>query len=227
MKSRVKLLFNLWVALVFFLNSSEMEAHFSWRESKWVKERVWQLIMKEAIQIIQMLALPLLSSPPPRQWRVFSVPREWCQHGPLKTAAVRCEMNAPAEHNGPNLNTTRIYARSEPQQKKEGYSAPIQPCCYFISRKFASTIYAFCSFQVFMEFGTRGRTNGAASILDCIFVFTWLATERRAVCLCLTADLHGLGQPLPCQVRTQASDQGPANRRHRRSAAGWDNTGRR
>uniref|UniRef100_A0A4W6EGQ2 Neuron navigator 3 n=1 Tax=Lates calcarifer TaxID=8187 RepID=A0A4W6EGQ2_LATCA len=31
-------------------------------------------------------------------------------------------MNAPAEHNGPNLNTTRIYARSEPQQKKEGYS---------------------------------------------------------------------------------------------------------
>uniref|UniRef100_A0A8C3B1L4 Neuron navigator 2 n=1 Tax=Cyclopterus lumpus TaxID=8103 RepID=A0A8C3B1L4_CYCLU len=31
-------------------------------------------------------------------------------------------MNAPAEHNGPDLNTTRIYARSEPQQKKEGYS---------------------------------------------------------------------------------------------------------
>uniref|UniRef100_A0A668AYE9 Neuron navigator 3 n=1 Tax=Myripristis murdjan TaxID=586833 RepID=A0A668AYE9_9TELE len=41
-------------------------------------------------------------------------------------------MNAPAEHNGPNLNTTRIYARSAPQQKKEGYSCPIQPCCYFI-----------------------------------------------------------------------------------------------
>lgn len=57
-------------------------------------------------------------------------------------------MNALAEHNGPDLNTTRIDARSEPQQKKEGYSAPIQPCCYFISRKFASTIYTFCRFQV-------------------------------------------------------------------------------
>lgn len=102
--------------------------------------------MKAAIQIIQMLALP----PPlltPRQWRVFSVPREWCQHGPLKTAAVRSEMNAPAEHNGPNLNTTRIYARSEPQQKKEGYSALIQPCCYFI--RVVNLFQPFIPFVVF------------------------------------------------------------------------------
>lgn len=119
------------------------------------ERRVWWLIMKEAFQIIQMLALPPPLQPT-RQWRVFSVPWEWCQHGPLKTAAVRSEMNALAEHNGPNLNTTRIYARAEPQQKKEGYSAPIQPCCYFISRKFASTIYSVCAFWVFMEFGTRG-----------------------------------------------------------------------
>lgn len=78
----------------------------------------------------------------------------------------------------------------------------------------------FVVFQVFMEFETRGRPDGAASVLDGIFIFTWLVTERCGVCLCLTADLHGLGQPLPCQVRTQASDQGPANRRHGRSAAG-------
>lgn len=181
--------------------------------------------MKEAIQIIQMLALPP-SFPPPRQWRVFSVPREWCQHGPLKTAAVRFEMNALAEHNGPNLNTTRIYARSEPQQKKEGYSAPIQPCCYFISRKFASSVYTFCSFQVFMEFETRGPPDGVACILEWI-LFLSAHNWTPLLCLCLTADLHRLGQPLPFQVRAQASDQGPANRRHRRSAAGWDHTGRR
>ena len=120
-----------------------MESHCS---GEAVKERVWQLIMKEAIQIIQMLALPR-SSPPPRPWRVFSVPREWCQHGPLKTAAVRCEMNAPAQHNGPNLNTTRICARSEPQQKKEGYSAPIQPCCYFI--RVVNLLQPFIPFVVF------------------------------------------------------------------------------
>ncbi|KAJ4947615.1 hypothetical protein JOQ06_009649, partial [Pogonophryne albipinna] len=51
---------------------------------------------------------------------------------PIENSRRGCEMNALAEHNGPNLNTTRIYARSEPQQKKEGYSALIQPCCYFI-----------------------------------------------------------------------------------------------
>lgn len=140
-------------------------------------------------------------------------------------------MNALAEHNGPNLNTTRIYARSEPQQKKEGYSAPIQPCCYFISRKFASTIYTFCSFLVFMEFETRGWPDGGGGELPLFWTgldfFVGSRLKRRRLCLCLTADLHGLGQPLPCQVRTQASDQGPTNRRHGRSAAGWDHPGRR
>lgn len=87
------------------------------------------------------------SPPPSRQWRVFSVPREWCQHGPLKAAAVRSKMNALAEHNGPNLNTTRIYARSESQQKKEGYSAPIQPCCYFI--RAVNLFQLYISFVVF------------------------------------------------------------------------------
>lgn len=146
--------------------------------------------MREAIQIIQMLAptpSPPLSLPAtsPRQWRAFSVPWEWCQHGPLKTAAVRSEMNALAEHNGPDLNTTRIDARSEPQQKKEGYSAPIQPCCYFISRKFASTIYTFCRFQVLWsrkhvdelpggEF-PRFRTGFHVLFLAFFFVVDWNA----------------------------------------------------
>lgn len=132
------------LALFYFARNRNSLLLMRERGSK--RERVWRLIMKEAIQIIQMLALPP-SSPPPRQWRVFSVPREWCQHGPLKTAAVRSEMNALAEHNGPNLNTTRIYARSEPQQKKEGYSAPIQPCCYFI--RVVNLLQPFIPFVVF------------------------------------------------------------------------------
>lgn len=110
------------------------------------EQRVWPLITMAAIQIIQMLALlpPLVC--PTGQRRVFSIPREWCQRGPLKTAALRSEMNAPAEHNGPNLNTMRIYARSEPQQKTEDSSAPIQPSSYFISCKFATFIHTFCGF---------------------------------------------------------------------------------
>lgn len=184
--------------------------------------------MKEAIQIIQMRALPP-SPPPSRQWRVFSVPREWCQHGPLKAAAVRSEMNALAEHNGPNLNTTRIYARSEPQQKKEGYSAPIQPCCYFI--RVVNLLQQFIAFVVFKCLWSLKHvddlTRSPLPLLDRIFIFTGSKLNAVVVFVCLTADLHGLGQPLPCQVRTQASDQGPANGRHRWSAAGWDHPGRR
>lgn len=190
--------------------------------------------MREAIQIIQMLALatpPSLPATSPRQWRAFSVPWEWCQRGPLKTAAVRSEMNALAEHNGPDLNTTRIDARSEPQQKKEGYSAPIQPCCYFISRKFASTIYTFCRFQVLwsrkhvdeLPGGELPRFQTGFHVLVLGFFCCWL--KRRRLCFCLTADLHRLGQPLPRQVGTQAPDQGPADRRHRWSAAGRDHPG--
>lgn len=76
------------------------------------KKRVWQLIMKEAIQNIQMPAL----TPPPAVKGLFC-PQRVMSDGPLKPAAVRSEMNAPAEHNGPDLNTTRIYARSEPVTK--------------------------------------------------------------------------------------------------------------
>ncbi len=219
----MQLLFNLCVP---FLISPEIETHFSWWEREGVKERVWRLIMKEAIQIIQMLALPP-SYPPPRQWRVYSVPREWCQHGPLKTAAVRSEMNALAEHNGPNLNTTRIYARSEPQQKKEGYSAPIQPCCYFI--RVVNLLQSFIPFVVFKCLWSLKHVDGPTGVAPILDWITFLLVDNSTpwLCLCLTADLHGLGQPLPCQVRTQASDQGPTNRRHRRSAAGWDHTGRR
>ena len=71
-----------------------------------------------------------------------------------------------------------------------------------------------------MEFETRSRPDGLPLFWTGLYLFCWLITERHGVCLCLTADLHGLGQPLPRQVRTQASDQGPADRRRRRSAAG-------
>lgn len=170
----MQLLVNLLVSLFNLLRNRNS---LSWWERDGVKEKEFgRLIMKEAIQIIQMLAPPLHSSPPPRQWRVFSVPREWCQHGPLKTAAVCSEMNAPAEHNGPNLNTTRICARSEPQQKKEGYSAPIQPCCYFIRVvNLLQPFIPFVVFRVFIDFETHGRPDGVAASfsffgLDVIFV---------------------------------------------------------
>lgn len=144
--------------------------------------------MKEAIQIIQMLALPP-SFPPPRQWRVFSVPREWCQHGPLKTAAVRSEMNALAEHNGPNLNTTRIYARSEPQQKKEGYSAPIQPCCYFI--RVVNLLQPFIPFVVFKCLWSLKHVDDLTGLplFWSGFYFCWLVTERRG-CVCVWPQIY-------------------------------------
>lgn len=47
--------------LIPFFISPEIETHFSWWERCSKTERVWRLIMKEAIQIIQMLAMP----PPP------------------------------------------------------------------------------------------------------------------------------------------------------------------
>lgn len=178
-----------------------------------------------AIQIIQMLALlpPLVC--PTGQRRVFSIPREWCQRGPLKTAALRSEMNAPAEHNGPNLNTMRIYARSEPQQKTEDSSAPIQPSSYFISCKFATFIHTFCGFlSVYRVWNAWTTLPGVTPVWMWVFFFYRFVTETS--CLRLAADLHGLGQPLPCQVRTQAPDQGPPNRRHGRSAAGWNHPGR-
>lgn len=148
--------------------------------------------MREAIQIIQMLALPPSSPPPPRQWRVFSVPREWCQHGPLKTAAVRSEMNALAEHNGPNLNTTRIYARSEPQQKKEGYSAPIQPCCYFI--RAVNLLQPFIPFVVFKCLWSLKHVDdptGAAPVffwMGFYSFFVLLARELNAVVCVFVSD---------------------------------------
>lgn len=152
--------------------------------------------MREAIQIIQMLALPPSSPPPPRQWRVFSVPREWCQHGPLKTAAVRSEMNALAEHNGPNLNTTRIYARSEPQQKKEGYSAPIQPCCYFI--RAVNLLQPFIPFVVFKCLWSLKHVDdptGAAPVFfwmgfDSFFCVVGSWTERRGLCVCVWPQIY-------------------------------------
>lgn len=168
---------------------------------------------------------PLL---PPRQWRVFSVPREWCQHGPLKTAAVCSEMNALAEHNGPNLNTTRIYARSEPPTKEKRATLLLfKHAVILLVVNLLHPFIAFVVFQVFMEFETHGRPDRVGPFFWTEFYFCWHVTETPCSCLCLTADLHGLGQPLPRQVRTQASNQGPANRRHGRSAAGWDHTGRR
>lgn len=137
-----------------------------------------------AIQIIQMLALlpPLVC--PTGQRRVFSIPREWCQRGPLKTAALRSEMNAPAEHNGPNLNTMRIYARSEPQQKTEDSSAPIQPSSYFISCKFATFIHTFCGFlSVHRVWNAWMTLPGVTPVWICFF-FARLWLKRR-VCVWL------------------------------------------
>lgn len=144
--------------------------------------------MKGAIQIIQMLALLPPPARPTGQREVFSIPREWCQRGPLKTAALRSEMNAPAEHNGPNLNTTRIYARSEHQQKTEDSVAPIQPSSYFISCKFAAFINTFCVFlSVYRVWNTWMTLPGVTPPFGCVFfwgVFAGLWLKHR-VCVWL------------------------------------------
>lgn len=190
--------------------------------------------MKEAIQIIQMRSLPTppppppVSSPPPQAVKGLFCPQRVMSAWPIENSRRVLRDECPGWAQWPQFEYhADICQIGAPNKRKEGYSAPIQACCYFISRKFASSIYSFCSFSsVYGVWNTRATWRGRP-LFWTEFYFCWHVTETPCSCLCLTADLHGLGQPLPRQVRTQASDQGPANRRHGRSAAGWDHTGRR
>lgn len=92
-------------------------------------------------------------------------------------------MNAPAEHNGPNLNTTRIYARSEPQQKKEGYSALIQACCYFI--RAVNLFQPFIPFVVFKCLWSLKHVDNQTGLPLFLDWILFLLAHNWALWLCL------------------------------------------
>lgn len=89
-----------------------------------------------------------------------------------------------------------------------------------------------------MDVADRRRESLPPSLHPQLFFFFFIfcvcvvltGTFFFSVCVCCGfsgSDLHGLGQPLPGQVGTQASDQRPADGRDGRRPAGRHHPGRR
>ena len=173
-------------------------------------------IRNEAIQIIQMLNSPLPCPPPPSpprvQLRVFSVLQLWCQRASLKALTRSFSVECSRWAQWPKFEYHSDICQPLTPTKEKGVLHSFSTMLLFYwSRKFVWFVYVFCG--VLWSFENSHERGSAPSCLKWPFRF----------CLSPT-DIHGLGQPLPRQVRPPASHQGPADRRDWWRAAGWSNT---
>lgn len=129
--------------------------------------------MREAIQLIQMRSLPTppsspMSSPPPQAVKGLFCPQRVMSAWPIENSRRVLRDECPGWAQWPQFEYhADICQIGAPNKRKEGYSAPIQACCYFISRKFASSIYSFCSFSsVYGVWNTLATWQGRPFFLD-------------------------------------------------------------